>query len=588
VVIVDGCASCHVVHGSPNRHLLRHQTQVNLCYECHSGSVTPGWHSAPRFLNEKCTACHTAIHGSNTNPLFLEEEAMTTRKGCIALIMLLLVSIPVVAEEDEKGLTGSVEVLYRNVNQNGSTAKFNEDFDGLSTGGRLGSLSLNWVDEDSELVDYARLDAYGLGGDPFERIYGRIGSKDRYELRIDYTKQDYIYNLFELMPDEDGSSWDSTRRKTDIGLTLHVTKKLDVFFKYRDGDRSGNSSFMKDINRNLFRLETPLDYELNRYSAGVNFEVGPVNIVVSQMHRSYDNNFNNTTEGDLGLEAGGGVLFSYDWMQRDRGNSDWTNIKVSSPLGRRANLTVSLLGTLLGEDELKSTVDVEQLGLDANGNEYGGSCAISGITCGTDTTCDAVTPGDVCVADQGVSDADLEGDVLVIDADLSVTLVRPLALHLRYRSLERDFEGIALRDLDGDGIPEDINGDGMAVTSTRFDYEIETTAAVLEYRPNSKVGVRGGYKVLERELVRDGFGPPPPPGEPDDFRDTDFKSDDDKTVLLGLVLRPVDWFRFNADYEDGDVEQPFTAPLPERAHPRPGHLPAAAGHADRPLLAGFR
>jgi predicted CXXCH cytochrome family protein len=73
VVIVDGCASCHVVHGSPNRHLLRHQTQVNLCYECHSGSVTPGWHSAPRFLNEKCTACHTAIHGSNTNPLFLEE-----------------------------------------------------------------------------------------------------------------------------------------------------------------------------------------------------------------------------------------------------------------------------------------------------------------------------------------------------------------------------------------------------------------------------------------------------------------------------------------------------------------------------------
>jgi DmsE family decaheme c-type cytochrome len=73
VATVDGCAACHEVHGSPNRHLLRDETQVNLCYQCHSGSVTPGWHSAPRFLNEKCTACHSAIHGSNTNPKFLEE-----------------------------------------------------------------------------------------------------------------------------------------------------------------------------------------------------------------------------------------------------------------------------------------------------------------------------------------------------------------------------------------------------------------------------------------------------------------------------------------------------------------------------------
>jgi len=73
VVMVEGCASCHEVHGAPNRHLLKHETQVNLCYQCHSGSVTPSWHSAPRFLNEKCTACHSAIHGSNTSPFFLEE-----------------------------------------------------------------------------------------------------------------------------------------------------------------------------------------------------------------------------------------------------------------------------------------------------------------------------------------------------------------------------------------------------------------------------------------------------------------------------------------------------------------------------------
>ncbi len=73
VSIVDGCKACHQVHGSPNRHLLTQSRQVNLCYQCHAATTTPGFHSAPAFLNEKCTACHTAIHGSNTTSSFLEE-----------------------------------------------------------------------------------------------------------------------------------------------------------------------------------------------------------------------------------------------------------------------------------------------------------------------------------------------------------------------------------------------------------------------------------------------------------------------------------------------------------------------------------
>ena len=71
--LLNDCASCHEIHGSTNRHLLRHASQVNLCYECHGASVTPGWHSAQQYANEKCTACHTAIHGSNTSQFFLED-----------------------------------------------------------------------------------------------------------------------------------------------------------------------------------------------------------------------------------------------------------------------------------------------------------------------------------------------------------------------------------------------------------------------------------------------------------------------------------------------------------------------------------
>jgi DmsE family decaheme c-type cytochrome len=70
---VDGCGSCHEAHGSTNRHLVRHDSQVNLCYECHNANITPGWHSARRYVDQKCTSCHVAIHGSNTSQYFLEE-----------------------------------------------------------------------------------------------------------------------------------------------------------------------------------------------------------------------------------------------------------------------------------------------------------------------------------------------------------------------------------------------------------------------------------------------------------------------------------------------------------------------------------
>jgi len=71
--MVEGCQSCHQVHGTSTRHLLKAQRMIELCYQCHPGTTTPAFHSATNFLNEKCTACHTAIHGSNTNEFFLEE-----------------------------------------------------------------------------------------------------------------------------------------------------------------------------------------------------------------------------------------------------------------------------------------------------------------------------------------------------------------------------------------------------------------------------------------------------------------------------------------------------------------------------------
>lgn len=66
--LTEGCAGCHEPHGSIDRHLLKRQSVAQLCYGCHT--VTPPDHLQPSFRD--CTRCHVAIHGSNTDPRFLE------------------------------------------------------------------------------------------------------------------------------------------------------------------------------------------------------------------------------------------------------------------------------------------------------------------------------------------------------------------------------------------------------------------------------------------------------------------------------------------------------------------------------------
>lgn len=68
-VKVEGCVACHTPHGSPNRHMLNFQSTAELCFSCHA--EVPSFHS--RFtLDTVCTNCHSAIHGSNFHPFFLQ------------------------------------------------------------------------------------------------------------------------------------------------------------------------------------------------------------------------------------------------------------------------------------------------------------------------------------------------------------------------------------------------------------------------------------------------------------------------------------------------------------------------------------
>lgn len=67
----DGCVECHQPHGSPNDRLLNQPGDM-LCASCHG--VPPGHQTAHGGLGASlaCVECHSDIHGSTHNSLFLD------------------------------------------------------------------------------------------------------------------------------------------------------------------------------------------------------------------------------------------------------------------------------------------------------------------------------------------------------------------------------------------------------------------------------------------------------------------------------------------------------------------------------------
>jgi hypothetical protein len=440
-----------------------------------------------------------------------------------------LATLPAFGENgDEDKVSGSVEILYRNVSQGGSTEKFEEDLD-LESGVRLGSLNLDFDNTGGTLVDYARLEATGLGGDPEEYSRLKLGRKDAYDLTVRHTKVDYKYNLFELVSNEDGAFWDSERRNTDIHLRVFPSQRVKLVFQYHEGTRRGDSLFMKDISRDVFRFETPLDATTKHYTVGADLEVGPVDIVFRQTLRRYDNQFDNSTENTIGLENTS-TLFDYHWTQNDSGSTDWTTLNVHAALGERVDVTVGMFGTFLGEETVETRVTQDLDGIGFNG------LPISVVG--------------------GTAETDLDGDSTILEADVTVAVIDGLDVHVQYRSLNRELEGDMLRDLDGDGTEDDQDGDGFPGTQTLLDWEVDTATVFVDYRPTRRVGLKAGFRSIDRDLTRQGFGT---------LRDTDFESDGDDTVLFGVAVRPTTWLRFNADYEDGEIDQPFNAVAPEES-----------------------
>jgi hypothetical protein len=450
-------------------------------------------------------------------------------KALVLALLAVALALPVVAqEEDGAVLEGYVDVLYRAINVNGSERKFNEDFDGLGDGARIGELSLNWSKLDLGMVDYFRIDLEGLGGDPYQRTSFRLGQQGGFELSYNQFQRDYMYDLFHLIGDEDGHQWDTETRRTEIDLSMPMGDWFELVLSFDETDRQGPHIFMKDLSREVFLLEAPIDRRARRYTIGGNFDFGASRLTLRQSYRRYFNDFDQETEGDLGVEPEGPTQFDfYDYRQREQSDAYLTEAQFVAPFGDRFLLSVGYYGTLFGEEELDSRVDVDAVGLDFTG-----------------------APLEIV---GGFSESDIEQDTQLLDVNLAIGIADPLTLHLQYRDLQQEMEAQLVQDLTGDGTVDQL--------SPTSDYELSTATALLEWRPSGSFGLRAGYRIVDRELERAGWL--------SDARDENFESDGDNTWLAGLTWRPADWVRLSAEYEDADIDTAFTEVLPlERSRTR--------------------
>jgi DmsE family decaheme c-type cytochrome len=65
--VTENCANCHAPHGSVNNHLLN-AAMPFLCLQCHAGHSadnTPGITGNKSLFLNRCTDCHSQIHGTD-------------------------------------------------------------------------------------------------------------------------------------------------------------------------------------------------------------------------------------------------------------------------------------------------------------------------------------------------------------------------------------------------------------------------------------------------------------------------------------------------------------------------------------------
>jgi len=189
-------------------------------------------------------------------------------------------------------LQSSIEVGYRNVDLTGSSGMYDTLVD-QQTGPRIidETLSMRSENHQGVLFDDLYVNSFGWGGDPNNALRTRIEKNGWYDFHGTFRRDQnfFDYNLLAnpLNPSTSSPSipalnsphlFDTTRRMTDIDLTLLPQSRVSFRVGYSHNDMTGAAFSSIHIGTDALLLQ-PWNTSMNSYRMGVDWRAAPRTLV---------------------------------------------------------------------------------------------------------------------------------------------------------------------------------------------------------------------------------------------------------------------------------------------------------------------
>lgn len=294
------------------------------------------------------------------------------RHACSLLVLAALVPFPSRADEEGEGkpFTGGIEVGYRDATVDGNEDKYREDVNLSGNAIRLFGADLAWRPSGGHGVDELTFEAQGLGGEPYASARIRARKAGRYDLSASYRTSEYFYRDAGYFFRDGGDlhAWDARRALYGVDLKVKAAPWLTLRMGADRAGRDGRSTTSRDLQREEFVLDRPVDQTDTRYRLGADLRFGWADLTLEQHLTSSESRSLATSAANDGLETGGARLDAY--RQLEERNAD---IPVSRLVlaGRPRERLAFSIGYTRSDAELDYRVDGAWQGLDYDDSPAG-------------------------------------------------------------------------------------------------------------------------------------------------------------------------------------------------------------------------
>lgn len=442
-----------------------------------------------------------------------------------AAVLLGLVALRTAVAADEPAAAAgwkygaSATAGYRMTDIDGAKEKYREDYD-LRSGGRLFHLDVSGATDkpDETRLDRFRIEVDSPHDEPVSHFRLSAGDRSLYDLRADFTRSKYIYDVPQLYQQavsgdlrlDDLHDFNLVRTNGRADLTVRAKGLPTLFFGYRLYQRHGDSTSTVTIPAgDTFVVDAPVDTTTNVGRLGTEFRALGTDVFLQQEYRRVDRGHDlGPVRDPQGVDpTDASQLTAFNGTGDEHLDIPATTVRLRRAVGERVELTSAYF---FSHADLGFDVDRRRVGT-------------------TDV------PG---VSGSATEQGDGDGSMTTHVADLgaSVQLLPRVRLHVDYRFNERN----------QDGELDERTTAGRIAAVAGDDVTIHRATSEIELEPRDDLNFRAGVRYA-RQHAR--FS--------QSLQDIDT---DTVGAVASARYRPWSFLDLFARYENVQIDDPFTVP----------------------------